>query len=146
MRRNPAARHGNGAGWGGPKKGAGKGGEAKAFTAESLAPHLRTPALGAENRFSSLPRDERGHVVLSDKRAQAEARAEQLKDKLYDLALNAQREADQKAAAEAWLNRHEGMPVARNINANVDDISKMSDEALRATLQAELDRLNKALH
>ena len=37
-------------------------------------------------------------------------------------------------AADKWLDRDEGKPVQTNINANVDDVSKLSDDELRAEL------------
>ena len=35
-------------------------------------------------------------------------------------------------ASEAWLNRHEGMPIARNVTLAVDDVRALSDDALVA--------------
>jgi hypothetical protein len=62
-----------------------------------------------------------------------------LKEHLYWLALNAEREETQVRAAQAALDRFEGAPVARNINATADDISQLDDDALVAR-QAELER------
>ena len=91
---------GKGAGWGGPAKGAGK---------PPGSPEAGRP-----------PRD-----VAALKAASREARIEALKQKLADLAFNAQREETQLSAAVALLNREEGLPVARQISATVDSADKV---------------------
>jgi len=52
-------------------------------------------------------------------REKGKARLDQIKDHLADLALNAVREETQISAAIAYLNREEGLPVARAINTDV---------------------------
>ncbi|MEO9190362.1 MAG: hypothetical protein ABI224_10230, partial [Acetobacteraceae bacterium] len=46
------------------------------------------------------------------------------------------REETQLAATIALLNRLEGLPVARNVNLAVDDVSRLSDAELEAALAA----------
>ena len=50
------------------------------------------------------------------KRAEEAVRAEEMKTILYTLASSAEREETKVRAAEAYLNRTEGMPVARQVN------------------------------
>jgi len=57
-------------------------------------------------------------------------RAEFLKDHLFALATGAENELTQLRASEAWLDRHEGKPIQRVINATVDDITKLDDVAI----------------
>lgn len=93
---------GNGAGWGGQAKGA------------STSRIRKGDPDGIQAR-----------AHLPEVTAAREARIAALKDKLFDLANHAEREETQLAATVAYLNREEGMPVARNITANVDDVSKV---------------------
>ena len=79
----------------------------------------------------------RRQAVKRERRELDEARAQELKDGLYDLALNSGSDRARIAAADSWLNRFEGMPVARNINLSVNDISALSD----TDLDAEIARL-----
>ncbi len=129
MARKPTSgtRHGNGQehgdGWGGPAKGASKG-DAKPFTAD-------TPTR------QTIPNGRGDPAKMAARRSQKELdaeRAQLLKDHLFTLATKAESEMVQKSASEAWLNRHEGMPIARNVNLNVDDVRGLSDEAIAAEL------------
>ena len=121
-------RHGNGqeqgAGWGGPARGAGTGGAAAAFTADSKTRHRRPGGAG-----DPVKMEERRH----QKQIDAE-NAQLLKNHLLTLATKAEAEIVQVRATEAWLNRHEGMPVARNINLNTDDVRDLTDAAIIAEL------------
>lgn len=63
---------------------------------------------------------------------QAAERIQRLKDHIYTLATSAQREETQLAAAIAFLNREVGMPVARNLVANVGDPNNLTDAELAA--------------
>lgn len=60
-----------------------------------------------------------------DIKARNEARNVELKEHLYHLAKNAEREETQLSAAVAWLDRDEGKPIARQINAAVDSPEKL---------------------
>lgn len=110
------ARRGMGAGWGGPAKGAGIGGETRPQFAEGNT--------AAVNRSDPNP----------DKRIEAEV----LRAHMYRLATQAERQETQVAAAREWFNRVEGLPVARTITVATDDISQLDDDAL-ARRQAELE-------
>ena len=116
----PATRRGNGAGkgdgWGGPAKGAGNHGpSAGGLTTEALA------------------------VVQADKAARLEA----VKAKIFDLAMNADRQETQLSAAVAFLNREEGTPIARSITVQTDDLASLSDAELAERL-AHLERVAAA--
>ena len=87
MTRSSSTRRGHGAGWGGPAKGAGN--------------HDAGPG---------RPRKEAAEVIAMAK----EARSAALKDQLLTLAFEAEREETQLQASVAYLNREEGMPVARH--------------------------------
>jgi hypothetical protein len=113
--RTPGTRVGNGAGWGGPAKGA-------------STSRIRK---GDPDGIQAMSND-------PDIKARNAKRNAELKDHLYDLALHAEKQETQLAAANAWLNRDEGQPVARSINATVDDLSKLTDAELDAKLRAEL--------
>ncbi len=113
---------GNGSGRGGPAKGHGWGG----------------PPKGASNTRIK-PGDPEGIQALSNDaeiKARAAARTEALLDHLFHLSLKAQREETQLAASVAYLNRVEGMPVARTLNTNVSDPSLLSDAELAAIAAA----------
>jgi hypothetical protein len=84
------------------------------------------------NRMSGA--DAAARKTAAAKRAQAEERAEQLRDHIYGLALGAEREETQLTASVAWLDRHEGKPVQRVVARAADSLSEMSDEALRDEL------------
>jgi len=71
-----------------------------------------------------------------------EQRIENLKNKLYDIAMSDETPvALQINASVAALNRLEGGIVTRNINANMGDVGDLSDDELRA----EFDRTTKAI-
>ena len=111
---------GKGDGWGGPAKGA------------SVAEDRLLPSYWAGGTTSAAG---------DAKRARDAARSEAAQDKLYELTMGAKREETQLSAAVALLNRIDGMPIARNLNANVDDLAALSDDALRA----ERERLDRAM-
>lgn len=115
-------RYGNGAGWGGPAKGAGK--PARAFDADDAA--AVRPAAGPG----------RGHIseTTAAKQAVAAERAEQMRAVLAEIAVAGRSEMARVQAAQALLNRIEGMPVQANLNVNTDDVSRLSDDELRAEL------------
>jgi hypothetical protein len=105
-----------GPGWGGPAKGA--------STAPAKPVALFQP--GNPGAPPGIPRSEQAAI---------------LKDLLFGLATTSDNPAVQVRAAEALLNRIEGMPVARNININADALSTLDDAALeqrRAQLAREL--------
>lgn len=109
------ANRGTGVGRGGPAAGAGKGDP------------WGGPARGASGS-RILPGDPDGIQRMSndpDIKARNAARNAELKDHLYDLAKNADRQETQLSATMAWLDRDEGKPVARQIVAEVDDAAKV---------------------
>ncbi len=118
LKRPPTSgtRHGNGSGkgesWGGAARSPG---EPKGLRANKLMPAPFAP----------------GNQAAASSRRGAEA-AQALKDHLFDLARNAERQETQVTAAVAWLNRHEGTPIARNINLTPDDVSVLDDGTLTA--------------
>ena len=117
--RSSTTRDGNGPGWGGPAKGA-----------KTVADKPMPPPFTLGNQASAVERD-------YSRRDKAQA----LKDHLYRLATEAEKEETQVRAAEAWLNRIEGTPVQRNINVSADDLSALDDAALDAradAIEAEL--------
>ena len=117
---NPGTRHGNGPGWGGPAKGAGSG-PAKAFTADD------------PNRVTGVPGDPKKMAARRDQKVIDTERAQLLKDVLFDLGSTEDVPPLARVrASEAWLNRHEGMPIARNVTLAVDDVRALSDDALVA--------------
>lgn len=122
MARSAGTRRGTGAGWGGPAKGGSPTPTRSAFEAGN------TIAVG------------HGHptaTVHEQNQARDAERAQALKDHLFTLATSAERQDTQVRAAEAWLNRQEGMPVARNVNLNLNEVSRLTD----ADLDAEISRL-----
>jgi hypothetical protein len=111
-----------GKGVGGAAKGAGKGlgwgGSAKGASASRIVP-------GDPDGIQPMSNDPR---IL----ARGRIRLDHLRDKIYELALSAEREETQLAAANAYLNREEGTPVQRVVTASVTDPSQMTDEELAA--------------
>jgi hypothetical protein len=82
-----------------------------------------------------VPGDPEGIQTMSnDPRilARGRVRLDHLRDKIYELALSAEREETQLAAANAYLNREEGTPVQRVVTASVTDPSQLTDEDLAA--------------
>jgi hypothetical protein len=116
-RRGNGAGHGagKGEGWGGPAKGAGT-----RFVAGEVQP--------LQGKGGTAP--------VVEKR---EDRLALLRDHIWNLALTAQREETQLAAATAYLDREEGKPIARTVTATVDDVSQLSDLELAAEI-ARIDR------
>lgn len=107
-------RRGNGAGWGGPAKGAGHG-KRPAFTPDT-AP--------------------RGHgwVVTTgsevERKARDAERAALIRDHLYTLATTAERQEAQITASVAFLNRVEGLPVSRGELDVRRPLSDLKDDEL----------------
>jgi hypothetical protein len=109
---------GTGAGSGGIAKGAGWGGPAKGASTSRIKP-------GDPDGITSMRHDP------DNKRRQAE-RVEAVREHLFGLALNAERQETQLAASVAYLNRIEGTPLQRAVVANVADPSKLTDADLAA--------------
>lgn len=101
-----------GDGWGGPARGAGTGGPARAFTKKDAAAFMFTP----EKQPDMSPEAVKARREV---KAEREDRIEQLTMHLADLGLNAEREETQVSATIAALNRLEGMPKQKNENLNV---------------------------
>jgi len=136
---------GGNAGWGGPPKGAGRGGPArnpKNPFKKSGAPNDGVPTVPS---FADAPKagPGSGHVSIAgeDRRARREMRAEKMEDRLYELGEGADRQETQLSAAVAYLNQVRGMPLARSVNVNSNDFSQLSD----AELDAEITRLARKL-
>jgi hypothetical protein len=124
-----AAWYGNGAGRGGPAKGAGWGGpkrEPIPFTADS------------ETRVTNATDDNHDPVEQTyrkDRRSVRRARTERLENILFDIAESAKSDETKVSAATKLHAIYNGQPVARNINLSIDDISELSDDDLRAELE-----------
>jgi hypothetical protein len=122
--------HGStGQGHGGPAKGKGHGGPARGVHPVGWG----GPARGGPNRPAIKAGD--GIQAMSNDpeiRARNKQRVEDLKDHLYGLAKGAEREETQLAATIAFINREEGLPVARQIVANVADPNSLTDADLAA--------------
>lgn len=103
---------------GAASKGDGWGGEAKGSGAAPFKPG---------NKASAGPRDMTTN----------EEKAERLRQHIYKLAEGAEREETQLSAAIAWLNRVEGMPVARNLNINSNAVPVEDTRATVRELLAE---------
>ena len=110
----------------GPGMGHGWGGQAKGKSASNAEMHAQ---FEPGNAVAVGPHD------MSDR-----DRIAALKDNLYDLAFHADNEATRVQASTHLLNRLDGMPIARNINVNADDLSALSD----ADIAAELARLGSS--
>src|SRR4051794_38042075 len=111
MRQRPptsGTRHGSGSGWGGDAKGAGTGGPARAFATGN--------------------KEAAGHAGHDKPALQARAeRIEALNDKLFVLAMTADKQETQMQAAVHLLNRLEGCPVQRNVNVELVDPKELTD-------------------
>lgn len=132
--RTSGTRKGNGPGHPG-STGDGWGGEAKGASAVSQEHTPFQPG----NTMNTLPRN-------PDRAAVNAARADELMDNLYRLATKAEREETQVSATTAWMNRVQGMPIARNVNVNADDLSALDDAALeqrRADVAAKLAAIGR---
>ena len=83
-----------------------------------------------------------GRAPPDETRLAARAKqAETVKDRLYTIATTGLHEMTQIAAGREFLNRVEGLPVARTIQLNTDDASELDDAALErraAELEASL--------
>ena len=103
----------NGDGWGGEARAPGQ-------------PHNKRAAFEPGNTLAAGP-----HVLRDPETA------DRIKLHILHLAQNAEREETQLAASQAFLNRIEGMPVARNLNINRDAAPV---EDTRATVQQLLEQ------
>ncbi len=108
--RKPSAGRGQGPGWGGPASGSVR--------------HANAP-FASGNHVATFVRMDR-----AERKALREARAEHMEDVLYRLATSAEREETQVSAASKLHAIYEGQPVARNLNASVDDVGSMNDRAI----------------
>lgn len=126
MAASSGTRRGNGGmgvGWGGPANGPGS-------SAPSFVDSL-------ENRIGGVaPLDPQVRQSKAEREARRLEQAEAVKDEIYRIATKGVREADRVNAGVAFLNRVEGMPVARNLNLN-GELFDLTDDELRD----ELDRL-----
>jgi hypothetical protein len=121
-----------GAGW---KHGEAKGASKHEFVRKGSAGDAwGGPAKGASTS-RIVPGDPDGIQPMSnDPRilARGRVRLDHLRDKIYELALSAEREETQLAAANSYLNREEGTPVQRVVTASVTDPSQLTDDELAA--------------
>lgn len=117
---------GNGAGRGGPAKGAGTGKGWGGPARGASTSRIRPGDPESIQRLSNNP----------DVKARQALRAEALTDHLFDLAMNAERQETQLAAAVACLDRIEGKPIQRSVTATVADPSSLSDAELVAIIKA----------
>lgn len=127
-----------GLGKGGPAKGAGIafGSAGDGWGGAAKGPGRRLPSAPAfepGNRAGASRADPDWDRIANVEKTDAE-NARILRQNLFDLAQNAEREETRVRATEAALNRLEGMPVARNLTVN-GDLKDLSDEALAAELQ-----------
>ncbi len=111
MATSSTTRRGNGAGWGGPARGA---------STSRIKP-------GDPDGIQTMSND-------AEVKARAAQRVEALKDHLFGLATKAERQETQLAAAVAYLNRVEGMPIARTVTATVADPNSLTDADLAAII------------
>ena len=112
-----------------PAGGQGYGGPAKGLPAERGA---RAAAFEPGNRAGVTTPDK-----PRDNRTPAEKRARMLA--IYEEVAEDQSQPGMARinAADKWLDRHEGKPVARNITTYVDDATKLDDAALTAIAQGK---------
>jgi len=114
--RHPSAGPGMGTGWGGPAKGGG-----------GVVIDIRRPG------------NKPTRAVLDAKKARIEAAIQEAMDVIGTIMRTGEREETKLSAAKALLDRLEGQPVARNVNADMNDTAKLSDEELHAE-QARIAR------
>lgn len=126
---------GQGPGWGGPAKGAGVGGPAVPFTADSPLLHTMPGGPGVLGAVG----DPVKKLNREEKAAITERRADAAWARMDDMVGDPTHPSHYLAVRET-LNRVDGMPVARNINLTVNDMSALSD----ADLDAEIARLARA--
>lgn len=108
----------SGPGWGGPAKG-------------DPGPRIDAGAYGDSVRAM---------IKNPEIRARNEARAEELREFYYQTAKNeAEPTLVRMAAADKYLDRVEGKPIARSVTTTVDDVSELSDIELAAEI-ARLER------
>jgi hypothetical protein len=106
---------GKGDGWGGPPKGEG-------------TRYVKGEVQPLQGKGNTAP--------VVEKR---EERLALLRDRIWTLAFEADRQETQLAAANAYLDREEGKAIARTVTTTVDDVSQLTDLELAAEI-ARLDR------
>jgi hypothetical protein len=135
-KRNPATRHGNGAGHG-EAKGAGRGGRAKGAgyggsangAGNGSARQKFQPGNPGPTGLSEEARKRRMEIGLPDVSLSDEENARRLRQQLFDIVANAEHEDLRLKAVDTALDRVEGKSVQRNINANLD-LARMSEADL----------------
>lgn len=110
---------GKGDGWGGPAAGEG--------SQETAAPPFEP---GNTANTGEEVTNKRLKTLVS--RAQRTAAIE---ERLFELAMTAEREETQVQAGTKLHAIYNGQPVARNVNTTVDDVSQLSDDAIRSELE-----------
>lgn len=119
--RTSATRKGNGPGWGGEAKGA------------AVARGEQAPPFEPGNRLAAIP-----YAYRDMSKAQ---RLDALAERKWNIAMGLVPDAQpvMVAAATSFENRELGLPVARNINVETDDLDALTDADLereRAELAA----------
>lgn len=115
----PARKHGpakgegkgdaKGPGWGGPAKGPGNGSPPSPI-----------------QQAHAVRRDPEAMSLAALKTATREVRIAAVKEMLLGIVIDGTTEANKLAAIREFLNREEGLPVARNVNLNADDADKLT--------------------
>ena len=108
---------GAGDGWGGPAKGS-----------STAAPRSNVTSL-----IPGQPSKKR--AISAIRRHTAAEIAEELRGTILHIARHGEREETRLAAACKLLDRIEGLPVARTINAEDDAVARMSEDELRAEIE-----------
>lgn len=118
-----------GTGWGGPARPNNKG-------VKDIFDEDPEKAAAAKKYFM----DKRPELLASKKE-----RVRAMEDVLLDIALNEGQHPGTRVNAASRLHAiYEGNPVNKNINANVDDVSEMSDEQLNAELSRVQGKIAEA--
>jgi hypothetical protein len=131
--RSSGTRIGNGKGHGGPATGLGHGGEKR-------GPGNGSPIKPFEpgNKLA-VGRPNAGE----GERAKTELeKAAELKEHLYRLGTGAEREDTQVRASEAYINRVEGMPIARNLVQQLDRHGNPSDPGVVGVMAQAMEKLS----
>lgn len=128
-----ATRHGNGAGWGGPAKGAG----APVRPPFEPGNPTRVTMTFAEARAMNGDKPSK-HAM---RKALDEQRAEEMRQLLYDIATKGEAEANRLNAATKLLDRIEGMPVAKQ----QIEVKRPIEEMTEAELASAIDLIRAAV-
>lgn len=139
MPASSGTRYGNGAGWGGPAKGAGAP-KAPPLDGGGIGPgrgHLSEKTVARQ--LSRLERqddyDRRFDEALDRTEAMAKRLHERINSAKGDMGFAALASAAGRLDAEV-MDRTRGRPVQTNLNVNRDDVTALSDAELRAELEA----------